>query len=160
IVAQHALPELRFAAGESAGVYRAEVFLAGKGSGVPWIVTNPIYLEPKGWGERAPREFSRTINAWPIQGGPWHREQGRESAGRVSTIDPPKGPVTFDSTLGEGRRSGQYAALVISVGNALRGHSRFAFTADAASPMRLSVQTRRPSGGRWQRSIYLDQAVR
>jgi hypothetical protein len=160
VVAQHALPELTFTTGEGSGVYRTEVYVSRQGSLMPWIVSNPIYVEPKGWGVPAPKEVSRAINAWNIQGGPWHIEQKGASAGQISLVDPPKGPVSFDFTLGEGPRSGQYTALVISVGNALTGHSRFAFTASASSPMRLSVQARRPDGGRWQRSIYLDQTSR
>jgi hypothetical protein len=159
VVAEHSVPELTFAAGEGAGVFRAEVYVA-RNSAVPWIVSNPIYVEPKGWGTIAPRELPRVTNSWNIQGGPWHVEQGGGSTGRISIVDPPKGPVSFDFTLAGGPRAGQYAALVISVGNALTGHSRFAFTADASSPMRLSIQARRPTGGRWQRSIYLDQTVR
>jgi hypothetical protein len=54
----------------------------------------------------------------------------------------------------------QYGALVMSAGNALTGHARFSFTARAGAPMRVSVQARRPSGARWQRSIYVDTTAR
>jgi hypothetical protein len=72
----------------------------------------------------------------------------------------PEGPVEFTYALGDGPRSGQYAALVISAGNALTGHDRFVFHAVASARMRVSVQARRPAGDRWQRSVYLDQTAR
>ena len=48
----------------------------------------------------------------------------------------------------------------MSAGNALKGHDRVAFHAAASTPMRVSVQARRPAGDRWQRSVYLDQSGR
>ena len=72
----------------------------------------------------------------------------------------PNGPVEFSYRLGEGARAGQYVALAMSAGNALKGHDRVAFRAAAPKPMRVSVQARRPAGDRWQRSVYLDQAGR
>ena len=82
------------------------------------------------------------------------------SAAALLQATPPDGPVAFTFRLAAGPRAGQYGALVMSAGNSLTGHARFAFTARAGAPMRVSLQARRPSGARWQRSIYLDTTAR
>ena len=82
------------------------------------------------------------------------------STADVSQIEPPGGPVEFSYRLAGGERAGQYAALVISVGDALSARARLVFRAAASQPMRISVQARRPrSGERWQRSIHVDTAA-
>ena len=88
-------------------------------------------------------------------------EKDEGSDARVAQADPPRGPVEFTYRLADGVRRGQYAALGISVGNALTDRTRIRFHAHASQPMRISVQARRPrSGERWQRSIYLDTEPR
>ena len=162
IVSQQPPPELRFEAGGGPGVYRVEVYLSRSPGNppVPWIVTNPIYVQPANWGTPLEPAYSTAIDLWRIQGGPWHVENDAGSTGVVSATSP-QGPVEFSYRLGSGEKSGQYAALVLSTGNALKGHARFAFTAHASRPMRISVQARRPAPGeRWQRSIYLDDQPR
>jgi hypothetical protein len=145
-------------------VYRVEVYLSNSSGEppAPWIVSNPIYVEPAGWGVTAPvKPLPPAIDSWNIQGGPWHVERDNRSSGTLAQRDPPKGSVDFSYHLGDGGRAGQYAALAMSAGNSLTGHDRLAFRAVAAKPMRVSVQVRRPStGDRWQRSVYLDQSAR
>jgi hypothetical protein len=162
IVQQHPLPELAFEAPEGPGVYRAEVYLSDAAGRVPvpWIVSNPIYVEPAGWGKPYVMPLAPAIDSWRIQGGPWHVEHDSRSSGMFIQRNRPEGPVEFTYALGDGPRSGQYAALVISAGNALTGHDRFVFHAVASARMRVSVQARRPAGDRWQRSVYLDQTAR
>jgi hypothetical protein len=124
-------------------------------------VSNPIYVKPAAWDtepvEPAPLP---SLDRWNIQGGPWHAEQDAASSTSVLQPAPPKGSVTFTFRLAAGPRVGQYAALVVSTGNALTGHARFSFNARAAAPMRISLQARRPSGARWVRSIYIDETTR
>src|SRR5919109_1867119 len=96
-----------------------------------------------------------------IQGGPWRVETDGASTAQVSQTDPPSGPAEFIYRLAPGERSGQYAALVIGVGKALTERTHLVFRAHAVRPMRLSVQARHPhSGGRWQKSVYLDSEIR
>jgi hypothetical protein len=145
------------------GTYRVEVQLSQAlgAQPVPWIVSNPIYIRPAGWGTPAkPAPYSPTISL-SIQGGPWHTETDGSSSAEISQTDPPKGPAEFTYRLADGGRADQHAALVIGVGTALTERTHLALRAQAAGPMRVSVQARQPqSGERWQRSIYLDGEVR
>jgi hypothetical protein len=155
-------PELTFAA-SAAGTYRAEVVLDGAPGDppVPWIIGNPIYLRPEGWGRDTPAAASPPTTSRDIQGGPWHVEKDDGSTASVAQPDHPAGPVTLRFGLAAGERIGQYAALGISVGRALSDAERIAFQARASRPMRVSVQARHPqSGARWQRSIYADTLPR
>jgi hypothetical protein len=157
IVAEHALPELTFESRDE-GTYRVEVNLstAPGNPPVPWIVSNPIYLRPSGWGTAPPVALPAATDARGIQGGPWHVEKDDGSVAHVAQQDAPKGPVEFTYRLAGRERLGQYAGLGISVGNALTDRTRVSFRAHASQPMRISLQARRPrSGERWQRSIYL-----
>ncbi len=164
ILTQHPLPELKFESPADHGTYRVEIYLSN-GPGrppVPWILSNPIYVRPAGWGA-APvvTHPAPTTEGRGIQGGPWHVENDAGSTGQVSQPEPPKGPAQFTYRLAQGERAGQYSALVISVGNALTDRTGMAFRAQASQPMRISIQARRPlSGDRWQQSIYLDTTLR
>ena len=161
-VAQAPLPLLDFESREE-GTYRAEVHLSGAPGEppIPWIVSNPIYIRPREWGTQPATTPPATSDGQTIQGGPWHAEKDAASDARVIHHDPPHGIAELSYRLGGGDRSGQYAALGISVGNALTGRSRIRFRAQASQPMRISLQARRPrSGERWQRSIYLDAEPR
>jgi hypothetical protein len=162
ILTQGPLPALTFeTAGQ--GTYRVEVHLAG-GPGdppIPWIVSNPIYVRPAGWGTPPKRPIAEPIITRSIQGGPWHVEKDDNSTAHVVQKDYPTGPVQFTFRLGAGDRPGRYAALGIGVGEALTERTHLAFRAQASRPMRLSVQARQPdSGHRWQESVYLDDEPR
>ena len=163
ILTQQPLPELRYESAAGYGAYRVEIRLANAPGEppVPWIVSNPIYIQPAGWGTTPSAAYPSTTDARRIQGGPWHVESDDGSTADVSQIEPPSGPVEFSYRLAAGERSGQYAALVISIGDALSARARLAFRAAASQPMRISVQARRPrSGERWQRSIHVDTESR
>jgi len=163
IVAAHPVPELSFEAPAGPGVYRVEVELAASTGRppVPWIVSNPIYVEPAAWDTATVEPaLPPSVDRWSMQGGPWHAEHDAASNATFLQTAPPSGPVALTFRLASGSRAGQYAALVMSAGNALTGHARFSFTARASAPMRVSLQARRPSGARWQRSIYVDTTAR
>jgi hypothetical protein len=162
IISQHPMPTLDFQA-DGDGSYRAEVYLSnGPGNPpIPWIVSNPIYVRPAGWGERQQPAYPVSTDGRSVQSGPWSFENDERSVARVTQASTPEGPVELTYRLGPGERLGQYAALVIGVGNGLASRTRLSFRAHAARPMRISVQARRPrSGERWQRSIYLDATPR
>jgi hypothetical protein len=162
IVAEQPLPEARFDTKGERGVYRAEVYLEGGGGSppVPWLLSNSLHglrdpLERPG----APTPPATAAASWSIQGGPWHVEKDDASTAMVSQTDPPKGEVALRYRLSNHARP--YAALVISVGNALTAQTRLAFRAHATGPMRVSVQARHPqSASRWQRSVFLDTEPR
>jgi hypothetical protein len=162
ILRQNPLPALTAdAAGE--GTYRVEVYLSGAPGEppIPWIVSNPIYVRPDGWGTSLPMAGEASTITRSIQGGPWHTEKDDRSSAQVAQKDYPTGPVEFTFRLAGGDRDGRYAALGIGVGKALTERTHLAFRARASQPMRISVQARHPkSGDRWQRSIYLDGEAR
>jgi hypothetical protein len=162
ILTQNPLPALTFeSAGE--GTYRVEVYLSDAPGEppIPWIVSNPIYVRPNGWGTSLPAAVEPPTITRTIQGGPWHAEKDDESSAQVSQTDYPTGPVEFSYRLAGSDRAGRYAALGIGVGSALTERTHLAFRAQAPRPMRVSVQARHPqSGHRWQRSIYLDAETR
>ena len=162
ILTQNPVPALTFeTAGE--GTYRVEVYLshAPGEPPIPWIVSNPIYVRPSGWGTPVPVAVEVPTITRGAQGGPWHAEKDDESSAEISQKDYPTGPVQFTFRLAGGDRAGRYAALGLGVGKALTERTHVAFRAQASRPMRVSVQARQPqSGERWQRSIYLDAEPR
>ena len=166
IVAQHPLPELKFTSNGEAGTYRVEVYLshAPGDPPVPWIVSNPIYIQPPGWKGW---ETSNAVSIPPatsqssIQAGPWHVEKDAASTATFLQESPPSAQLEFSYQLGSSSSAEPYVALGISVGTGLSNQTRLAFRARASQPMRLSVQARRPrSEDRWQRSVYLDTTAR
>ena len=163
IASQHPLPELTFDSRGENGTYRVEVYLSNAPGDppVPWIVSNPIYVRPTGWGRMSPAvDPAVPTITLSVQGGPWHVETDGASTAQVSQTEPPKGPAEFSYRLAD-RASGQYAALVIGVGKALTERTHLALRANAQQPMRISIQARHPrSGERWQKSVYLDAQVR
>ena len=163
LVGQYAPPEVKFDSKGVWGTYRAEVHLADSPGNppVPWIVSNPIYVRPDGWGDPAPQTSFAPSLSWRIQGGPWHAEKDDASTADVAQTDYPTGPVQFSFRLGGGERGGQYAALGVSVGKGLAENAGLAFSGRASQPMRVSVQARHPgTGARWRRSVYLDATPR
>ena len=157
VLTQHAVPALKYESDGSDGAYRVEVYLSNSPGQpqVPWIVSNPIYVHPAEWGRPFTPPTTDAIDRWPI-GGPWHAEKDAGSTAQVAAASGTS-PIEFTYRLADGAKGGQYAALVVSTGNALRGHERLAFRARATRPMRISVQARRPTpGDRWQRSIFVD----
>jgi hypothetical protein len=156
------MPDLAFQS-TGDGTYRVEIYLSNSPGNppVPWIVSNPIYVRPAGWGMRPEPAHPASTDGWSIQGGPWNMEKDERSTAQAVQQDAPEGPADLTYELASGDRAGQYAALVIGVGNALIDRTRLSFRARGSQPMRISVQTRRPrSGERWQRSIYLDTTPR
>ena len=163
ILKQEPLPELRFVSTSGYGTYRVEIHLSSAPGTppVPWIVSNPIYVQPAGWEDAPALIHPIATDARGIQGGPWHVEKSDASTAQVSQQNHPQGPVELAYRLADGVGGAPYAALVIGVGDALTTRTRFAFRAHASQPMRISLQARRPrSGERWHRSIYLDTQPR
>jgi hypothetical protein len=159
ILARQSARDMMFESPEGEGTYRVEIELPAR-SALPWIFSNPIYIQPEGWGREVPRPAVPTRESLNIQSGPWHTEQSPGSAA-TSSQGEAMAPVALTYRLSGGPRAGQYAALAISVGGGLAGRTRVAFRAEAVQPMRISLQARQPgSGERLQRSIYLDAAAR
>ena len=166
VVSSTTAAHLAFQADGSSGAYRVEVTwpdLAGD-DGPPWIVSNPIYVG--GWaatGHRAsaPASIGRDLLT-DRSGVRWLHEQDRTSRAVVDR-DPVSGALRFSCALGDGAPANQFAALVVPIDGTLAPFERLRLGARADRPLRLSIELRRRGDGnppRWQRSVYLDAAVR
>jgi hypothetical protein len=169
IVARAAAPVLRYRHEGRADrtVYRVEAHLprAPGRPPVPWMVSNPIFIGPA-TGRPADTAPPPPVAIAPLSGpgaaGSWHVEHDSRSSAAVGQDGTPAGALAFSYAIADGRRAGQYAAAVTTVGTGtMAGWERLVFTARASAPMRLSVQVRTPdSGARWLRSVYLDERSR
>ncbi len=155
-----------------AGAYRLEIWL-GKHR-IPWIVTNPIYVDGPSTGPTAatppgsprpdaprpalPAGTDAALLALPFDAH-WAIEHGPSSTGTVTELSP---GMAFRYNVGTAQPGSEFAALVHPIREDGDAYDRVEFMASAASPMRVSVQFRMPSGRdeRWARSIYLDTTPR
>jgi hypothetical protein len=180
VVAASDSGHLRFdhAPSRAGTVYRIEAKLpdAPGSPPVPWIVSNPIFVGPA-----LPR-VRATIKPTPAQetervfdgrdASAWHVEQdptSRASLSRQPAVPDPVAqpekedassatPLALSYRLSPGVPAGQYAALVVGVGQGrLQRFTRVRFRRWADAPMRVSVQLRAPAtGARWLRSVVVD----
>lgn len=145
----------------TSGPYRVEAYRPGLA--VPWIVSNPIFVEgPAGSSEAAISAAPPAIRLVSRPGASgWAIEKSRTSTGDVAAEG---GATRFSYALGPGAASGQFAALVSSIDEALstEGFDRVQFTVRADQPVRFSVQLRLPGAGdrRWRHSVYADGTPR
>jgi hypothetical protein len=144
----------------SPAVLRAEVQLAAPRS-VPWLVSNPVYVAERTPLTDPPSTVTRTRKLdEPDAEQRWHVEQLSGAKGAFERLD--TGAITFRYALVP-KTPTQSIALVMPEGAALWEFDRVSFRATATSPMRLSVQVRRPGGmdgQRWRRSVYVDEMAR
>ena len=151
-------------------VYRVEIDLPGAPGSppVPWILSNPIYVQPEDAGEPAPDPRGPATEFAAVYGdGPADSvavERSARSEGAFDVVPAVGGTqLSLRFALGGTRAESPYVALAMPAGSALAGYDRLMFTARADGPMRLSVQLRvpeGPAGERWHRSVYLDETPR
>ena len=166
--------ELEHETDATSGVFRVEVRVPGApgAPAVPWIVSNPVYVGPRGGeGEAPPRLAGRDTRALYTDGETtgWVVENDPESRAAVNATPTVGGrELAFRYALRGLPIAGQYAALVYGLEgegrpSGLVGWDRLTFRARANRAMRLEVQMRQPGGPdgeRWQRSVYLDEQPR
>lgn len=143
------------------GLYRIDV--RWPGVSVPWMVSAPVFVPPP--ADRtppAPQDLppapGERLVAIPAQG-PWRVEQHPASRGEWTAA---AGATQFTYTLGPGRGTSQYTALVHGL-DPSDSFDEVRLTVSADRPMRFSVQVRMagPAGGeRWVRSVYADPQPR
>lgn len=142
------------------GLYRIEV--RWPGVGVPWMVSAPVFVPgPDDDNPVAPPTpplvDGRLVPVLPD--GPWRLEHHPASKGEWTSDG---AATTFRYTLGPGRGTSQYAALVHGL-NPAESFDEVRLSVSADRPMRFSVQVRMagPAGGeRWVRSVYADSQPR
>jgi hypothetical protein len=153
------------------GVYRVEVHLSGAPGDppVPWIVSNPIYVQPEGATQAAPdprgpaTEFFAVYEDGSAVDATVERSPRSQGALDVAPEVGGTQQLSLRYALGGILSESPYVALVMPAGPALSGYDRLLFTARSAAPMRVSVQLRVPegvAGERWHRSVYLDETAR
>jgi hypothetical protein len=159
-IAEQSGPWLRQELPGSPGVLRAEVQLTAARS-VPWLVSNPVYVAQRTPPKDPPRVVTTTRKLdEPDAEQRWHVEQLAGAKGGLTRLD--TGSITFRYALVP-KSPTQSVALVMPQRAALWEFDRVSFRARATSPMRLSVQVRRPGGvegQRWRRSVYVDERAR
>ncbi len=166
-VVAEGLGHAELAAPPEAGAYRAEFWLGS--SRIPWIVTNPVYVDaPSAPAPAVAPPAPRPVAAvppdalvTPLEFGPgWAIERGPSSTGTVSGSAE---GLVYQWAVGTKDPGLEFAALAKSMGDGTESFDRLEFTASAEAPMRLSVQFRLPGGRdgeRWGRSVYLDRTPR
>jgi PHP domain-containing protein len=179
VVAASDSGHLRFdhAPSRAGTVYRIEAKLpdAPGSPPVPWIVSNPIFIGPALPRVRATITLAAAKESEVVFNGrdarAWHVEQDPTSWASVSkerAFDPaveprkegePATTLALGYRLSAGVPAGQYAALVVGVGQGrLDRFTRVRFRASADALMRVSVQLRAPAtGARWLRSVVVDR---
>ena len=146
------------------GVFRVEI--RAPESGPVWIISNPIYVREEGPAPTSSRTVTERVSL--VDGGSFDRwrtetsETSTASLARESAAE--SAPLLFDFALGDGPRAGQYAALAAETRGGVAPYDRLTLRAQAARPMRLSIQARvavSPSVDEaWSRSVYLDETER
>jgi hypothetical protein len=148
----------------SRAVYRVEAYLAGR-AGVPWIVSNPIYVGPP--LARTHPEPAALVSELLVSGASpraWHIERDPSSSVRTARGKAPwdeRRALRVGYALGAGGRHGQFGAIVTAVQpGRLVGWDGLRVQLRADRPMRISIQLRAPRAGRrWLRSVYVDQTT-
>ena len=158
------LPELRFesAAGGGRVSRGSPSFQRARGpAGAVDRQRIQFTCKPGRVGSPAPSAFPPATDDGRIQGGPWHVEKDDDSIATAHRQTARRVPVEFGYRLAGGGRTGQYAALGISVGNALSNRLASYSGRAPLSPCECPCRPGDPhSGDRWQRSIYLDRQPR
>ncbi len=172
---------LEYTAPAEPGVFRVEVYLSRREqeSGVPWLLSNPIYVgrsEVPGEAEHKPVETATRYADGP-PGRDWGIEKSDQSQGVLESSPTVGGSrMSFRYALaGSTAEGGAYVALMMLTcqssltqncpqnGPALAEYDRLMFSARADKPMRLWVQLwlQVHTGNRyWRRSVYLDNTER
>jgi hypothetical protein len=157
-----ALADLR--PGERGVSFRVEVAGPEGVDGVPWVVSNPIFVAPEA-GESTVAE-SRTSGELERRRGVDLRACASEKdALSAATIDVDQ---AGDDLRWRWRLAGETAPAWVALACAIDGlpvdAPAITFTASADAPMRLSVQLREAPAGaverRWSRTVYVDSQPR
>jgi hypothetical protein len=160
--------ELAVVVGDDPAAYRVEAHLpAAMGApSIPWVVTNPIYVNLAASHRTSPdAEELNDHNRTQVWTADWKPESSADSESTLSrgTLDDGTPVLLWQlSVVGE-ISQGPYAALRFPVEQQLIDHRGVQLRARADRPMRIWAQLRAPGergGRRWLQSFYLDRDMR
>lgn len=150
--------------GEGGASFRVEVIGSDRPDAVPWIVSNPIFVESQagvpGVGETRP-----STQTEPRKGVDLRACASEKDALSTASIDvDPAGDDLRWSWRLSGETSPAWVALACAIDGVPAEAQAIAFTARSDEPMRLSVQLREATAGsveeRWSRTVYVDSEPR
>lgn len=148
-------------------VYRVEVLFdpAGGQPSVPWIVSNPIYVDPPAADAPSPPAAATVVGVVaPEVLAAARVEHSVSATGAVAVTTVAGGrEVLFRYALAGRPSESPFVAVAMTFPDGTTMTSSLRFRARADRPMRVSVQLRQPDGRngiRWRRSIYLDGTER
>lgn len=173
LVHDTAPPRLEYLVTPERAAYRVEVHLPGApgSTQVPWIVSNPIYVnvpdatrekdhvqelpEPDFWGPAPADPPARRVTGWEVE----------QNSGPTSQLEELTDPLSLrlDYALGDGPAL-SFVGVAAKAPADLTFDDALTFEASADRPMRCSVQIRVLDGGsagiRWTRSVYVGREPR
>ena len=146
---------------DAPGVYRVEVSLA-TARGMPWLVSNPIYVRDPSASDAAP---APSAPAWatvvPAEMAEAHVEQAMGTSHLAREAgDPPV--LSWRYTLDPGRPSGQFAAVAIPIHSGLSAFTHVRLRVQSERPARVWAQLRGPGANaeRWGVTFFVDGTER
>lgn len=161
--------KLRIGVGTMPATYRIEARLDGHTSAtsVPWLVTNPIYINLRAaHTANEPETAPPVTERAGVRTESWHPEAaaGCESALAPGTLEDGTPVLQWRLRLAEGRPFSQFAAIWFPADQGIATHDRLQLRARADRPMRLWAQLRGPAANgreqRWAKSFYLGPELR
>jgi len=159
---------LRVDVGREIGAYHFEAYLPGhdRRSGVPWLLSNPIYIGLRDVHRQAstmPAVSTATIRA-PVATVSWQSEASADSASALHLGQLRDGTPALEwrFSVANGERRSQYAAIRFPVGRGrLSEFDRLQLRVVTDAPRRIWAQLRSDERGiRWGRTFYLDSSLR
>jgi hypothetical protein len=140
------------------GAYRVEIQSpsAPGVQPVPWLVSNPIYLNLPSPGSRMP---PATVPVLDLRACAWHLEKDPASD---ATVTSGLAQGRIDYRLRKGEVASQFVALACDLPSVTEPFEWVQFRVRSGSPSRISVQLRfgRDGERRWRRSVYSDATAR
>jgi hypothetical protein len=168
LVAQATGAVLHHEAPKQTAAYRAEVYLRGyENRGVPWVLTNPIFVGGTPVPARSAFVPSTewTLNRECAPGDGCGIEKHDKSEGGMEAVhDGERTRFLFHYALRGAPEDSPWVAMGVPAGREIAGFTRLAFRARTERPMRIWVQlqTTLPDQNQqyWRRSVYIDDTLR
>jgi hypothetical protein len=155
--------KLRIDVGREAAAYRVEAHLPGghNNAAVPWLVSNPIYVNLRAAHETPrPPAIAAVLERAAVATQSWHAESsaGSDSALVMGALPDATPALQWRLRLAQGPPVAQFAAIWFPADQGLATHDRLQLRARADRPMRLWAQLRAPGARgeeRWVKSFYV-----